>query len=93
MNYEILFFLISVTIFMKFLKFVGLIVFDTTVKLSRPRYSLWSLDSSVGIATGYRLDGQGWNPGRDKIYFLSTASRPALAPTQPPIEWLSGKFP
>jgi hypothetical protein len=45
-------------------------------------------DSSVSIATGYWLDGPGiesrW--GRDFSY----TSRPALGPTQPPVQWVSG---
>jgi hypothetical protein len=44
--------------------------------------------SSVGIETGYGLDGPGieswW--GRD----LSHTSRPALRPTQPPVQWVPG---
>jgi hypothetical protein len=37
-----------------------------------------SQDDAVGIATGYRLDGQGvgvLGPGKGKIFLLSTSSR------------------
>jgi hypothetical protein len=37
-------------------------------------------DSSVAIETVYRLDDQGSIPGRDKFFFFSTTSRPALGP-------------
>jgi hypothetical protein len=44
--------------------------------------------SSVGIATGYRLDGAGiesrW--GRDFPHL----SGPALGATQPPVQWVPG---
>ena len=43
--------------------------------------------SSVVIATDYRLDGLGSNPGGDEIFRLS---RPDLGPTQPPVKWLPG---
>jgi hypothetical protein len=54
---------------------------------------LWFVgrDSSVGIATRYGLDGPGieYRWGRNFPY----PSRPALEPTQPPVQWIPGLFP
>jgi hypothetical protein len=47
-----------------------------------------SWNSLVSIAVGYRVDGQSLNSG--KIFLFSTASRLALGPTQPPIQWVPG---
>jgi hypothetical protein len=49
-----------------------------------------SRDSSVGIATGYRLKGRRSNPLRGKIFLFSATSIPALGLTQPPIQWVPG---
>jgi len=43
--------------------------------------------SSVGIVTDYGLDGPGSNPGGSEIF---RPSRPALGPTQPPVQWVLG---
>jgi hypothetical protein len=43
-----------------------------------------SQESSVRIATGYGLDG------REIRARFPAASRPALGPTEPPIQWLPG---
>jgi hypothetical protein len=51
----------------------------------------WSRESSVGIATRYWLNGGGSRSGRGKIFSSSLlTSRPALGPTQPPIQLVPG---
>ena len=45
--------------------------------------------SSVGIASDYGLDGPRLNPGGDEIF---RPSRPALGPTQPPVQWVPGLY-
>jgi hypothetical protein len=44
---------------------------------------------AVSITTGWMVHNSGFDSGRSKI-FLFTASRPALRPTQPPMQWLLG---
>jgi hypothetical protein len=52
-----------------------------------PRYLS---QSSVWLRTG-RPGDQGSIPGRGKIIFPRTSvSRPALGPTQPPVQWVPG---
>jgi hypothetical protein len=46
------------------------------------------LNSSVGVATGYGLDGPGSIPGSATLF--STVFRPTLEPTQPLIQWVQG---
>jgi len=48
----------------------------------------WGRHSSVGTATRYGLDGPGIESrgGQDFPY----SPRPALGPTQPPIQWVPG---
>jgi len=43
--------------------------------------------SSVGIVTDYGMDGPGSNPRGDEVF---RPSRPALRPTQPPVQWVPG---
>jgi hypothetical protein len=48
-----------------------------------------SRDNTVGIATGYELDDRGvgvLSPGGCKNVHFSMSFRPALGPTQPPIQ-------
>jgi hypothetical protein len=51
-------------------------------------------DSSVGIATGWTADEFRFDSRqRQEIFLFSTESRPALWPTQPPIQCVPGFFP
>ena len=57
----------------------------------QPWVKLVGRDSSVDIATHYGLDG----PRIESRWGARFAhpSRPALGPTQPPVQWVSGLFP
>jgi hypothetical protein len=49
---------------------------------------LW--DSSICIVRGYGLGGRSSIPGRAKTFLFSAHSRPAMRPTQTPIQWARG---
>jgi hypothetical protein len=46
----------------------------------------YNRDSLIDIATGYGVDGWSSIPGMGKFFPFSTASRPAVGLTQPPIQ-------
>jgi hypothetical protein len=60
-------------------------------KFCSPSLKLRSRDRAVGMVTGYELDHWGLRvlvPVGWRIFSMS--SRPALGPTQPPIQWVWG---
>jgi len=58
------------------------------VQYSTPVHNFCGPGSVVGIATGYGLGGPGIESqcGRDFPHL----SRPAVGPTQPPVQWVPG---
>jgi hypothetical protein len=63
----------------------------TKLNIRRRRYRWCEPGSSGSIVSDYVLDDQGSIPGRgERIFTLTSLSRPALRPTQPPVQWLLG---
>jgi hypothetical protein len=67
---------IYVIVYFKSLTIFAFVIWSWNVRVHR--------DSSVSIVTEYGVDGQGFIPGRGKMFLTSTASRLVLWPTQPP---------
>jgi hypothetical protein len=63
-----------------------LLCYDIHFKLRIITIIKTSRGSLIGTATSYDLDGLGSIPGRPKIFLFCVTSRPALRPTQPPIQ-------
>jgi hypothetical protein len=59
----------------------------------RKVFMSWRIFNATGIALSYGLDDWGFESRqRLRIFLFSTSSRPALGPTQPPIQWVRGVF-
>jgi hypothetical protein len=68
--------------------------FDLTIPGTEKRLTLHeggSWDRSVDVVIRLRAGRTGFDSRRGlQIFLLATASIPALAPTQPPVQWVSG---
>jgi hypothetical protein len=55
------------------------------------QFSFRSVNFNDWLLDG-RTRGRGSSPGGGKNFHFSMSSRPALGPTQPPIQWVLGAF-
>jgi hypothetical protein len=62
---------------------------DKALVTSKPWESGWHSQYSDWLLAG-QPRGQSSSPGRIKNFLFFTSSRPALGPTQPPIQWVPG---
>jgi hypothetical protein len=61
--------------------------------IGKVSYHQQTIIEGCEIEMGYVLDALGSIPGRGKIFLFSLTFRPALGPTQPPIQWVRELFP
>ena len=74
-----------------FLSIVLVILLNERDDIRKILFPKWDRDSSIGIATRYGWTVRGSNPGWG--WDFRHPSRPAIGPTQPPVEWVTSHFP
>jgi hypothetical protein len=80
------YFVVKLCSFSKGLSHVASLVFRKNLQHNGTQFH-----ESVGHRLGYGLDDQGFESRQGLgIFLYTTASRPVLGPTQPPIQWVPG---